>query len=63
MLNAPNEVDHVWHVSYLRPTVYGLTNPRPGRNARRTQRVKIVREDADRRRLIDGLEQTVVHSG
>jgi hypothetical protein len=31
--------------------------------ARRKAREKIVREDVDRRRLIDGLEQTVLHSG
>ena len=31
--------------------------------ARRNARQKIVRDDADRRRLIDGLEQTVVRSG
>jgi hypothetical protein len=31
--------------------------------ARREARDKIVRDDADRRRLIDGLERTVVCSG
>jgi hypothetical protein len=31
--------------------------------ARRNARQKIVCDDADRRRLIDGLEQTVVRSG